>query len=63
MVDWSFDGNGSVSAARARPVVRNSPRPVTAESFANSSTKQRSGRVKKVVDGKVYHVRVKKVKR
>ena len=63
MVDWSFDGNGSGSAARARPVVRNSPRTVTAESFANSSTKQSSGRVKKVVDGKVYHVRVKKVKR
>ena len=63
MVDWSFDGNGSVSAARARPVVRNSPRTVTAESLANSSTKQSSGRVKKVVDGKVYHVRVKKVKR
>ena len=63
MVDWSFDGNGSGSAARARPVVRNSPRTVTPESFANSSIKQISGRVKKVVDGKVYHVRVKKVKR
>ena len=63
MVDWSFDGNGSVSAAITRPVVRNSPRTVTAESFANSAIKQSSGRVKKVVDGKVYHVRVKKVKR
>ncbi len=63
MVNWSFDGNGSGSAASARPVVRNSPRTVTAESFANASTKQSSGRVKKVVDGKVYHVRVKKVKR
>ena len=63
MVDWSFDGNGSGSAARARPVVRNSPRTVAAESFGNSSIKQISGRVKKVVDGKVYHVRVKKVKR
>ena len=63
MVDWSFDGNGSGSAARARPVVRNSPRKVAAKSFANSSIKQISGRVKKVVDGKVYHVRVKKVKR
>lgn len=63
MVEWSFDGNGSGSAARARPIIRNTHRIVTAESFPISSTKQSSGRVKKIVEGKVYHVRVKKVKR
>mgnify|MGYP003326776300 FL=1 len=65
MVDWSIDGGGSTTAVQNRPsnLVNNLPVSRKLRSKSTKLSAPEIHRVRKVVDGKVYHVRVKKVKR
>ena len=60
MVNWSLDDgdSGSIQPARRR---RKDPRPASDQNFAGNRTRSTNGRVRKIINGEVVYVRIRRV--